>query len=163
MTKGIHSPWTKKEATKVEDEPLRAPDSRGDEAPPLPVRFPGRAYNLEVALVLPKRTKITAEQGQDLGRTVLGLALQELFKKAPPSVGVFTKQGLTSTPPFGPKVTFQLGTLVLYAKASSMDMDLALKMAVDRIALALTECRVTYPAASKILDDHRVDTVLRTT
>jgi hypothetical protein len=164
MTKGIISPWAKAPEIKPEEQEIAAPESRLDEAPPLPVRFPGQGYNIQVGIVLPKKVRITPEQGEKFGKIVLGAAIKELFQKAPGARQVFLKQEIYTQPPLGPKVTVELGEhITLYAKASSSDLDLAVKMTVDRIVYALMECRTTFKVTNQILKDYRVDTVLKGT
>ncbi len=161
MTKGIHNPWEKVTAPKPTEPVIQAPTSRLDEAPPLPVRFAGQSYNLQVGIILPKKVKVTPEQAEKFGRIVVGAALKDLFKKFPASRQIFRTQAIDDKVPFGPKITLELGDLILYAKASSMDPTLALKMTIDRVVLALMEVQSTFPGSKQILNDYIISTVLR--
>ncbi len=159
--KGIHSPWQKPEAAKPEELKFDAPISRLEEAPPLPVRFIGQGYNLQVGIVLPKKVKVSEEQAFKFARIVVGAAFKMLFQTFPRSMDIFRAQAIDNKMPLGPKITLELGDLILYAKASSMDPTLALKMTIDRIVLALMEVQSTYPTSKRILTDHHIHTVLR--
>lgn len=158
--KGIISPWSKEAQPEVPE-----PTRRREEAPShevtgavpgvtdvIPVRFEGRNYVLMVRCVVPKRANPTPE----LARAQLGLMLFALFGRVKTARKYLQAQSIDTEPPLGPKVTLQLGSLTLYARASSMDEELALRMAVDRLAMALLECRGWNPDTKRVLDEYGV-------
>ena len=54
------------------------------------------------------------------------------------------------------KVTMTLGVLTLYAKASSFEPKMAQLMAMDRIALAISDARGLSLKVRKSLEDHGI-------
>lgn len=118
------------------------------------VIFEGRGYNLHVTVKRPD-AEIGAET---IARAILGEAILHI---APPNRRevVFAEletQSLYRTPPPGPQVTLALGDLTLYAAASSSDLALAQKMAVDRLAMALATLRTKLAGAKTSFDKYGV-------
>jgi len=62
----------------------------------------------------------------------------------------------------GPRVSFELGPVKLYAAASSHDVKLAQAMALDRLALALTQARLTIKDFSVLMTEHYLEIVRNT-
>lgn len=118
------------------------------------VIFEGRGYNLHVTVKRPDPEIGT----ETIARAILGEAILQI---APPNRRdvVFAEletQSLYRVEPAGPKVTLALGELTLYAAASSSDLVLAQKMAVDRLAMALTTLRIKLSGAKAAFDKYGV-------
>lgn len=169
--KGIHSPWKRPAPKEERQDTSTAPEApkKGDvqfdlEAVPLakprrtPVSFRGRAYVLEVGVL----ARPADEDVLDMGKTQLGVCLSEILAAYRPALGLFKEQSIDVSPMLGPKVLLELGPLKLYAKASSMDLTMALRMAVDRLTLALVEIRQSSSGAKAILDKYFIQIVRQT-
>jgi hypothetical protein len=116
--------------------------------------FEGRGYNIHVAVKRPD-----PELGlETIARAILGEAILQSLP-ANRRGDVFAElehQSIYRTEPAGPKVTLALGDLTLYAAASSSDLALAQKMAVDRLALALSTLRLKFSGAKAAFDKYEV-------
>lgn len=153
MPKGIVSPWARTEEAGKE-QPGPPPLWKTEEDMVTPdrdtVRFPGRTRSIHLR-------PLHGKEAPDVrGRAALGRALADLLAKVPESRTVFTKQSLGFTPPLRVHIVLDLGGVPFYAGTSTAEPETARKMAVDRIAHALTECVVRYPKAKDLLDKHFV-------
>ena len=116
--------------------------------------FEGRGYNIHITVKRPD-----PEIGPEaIARAILG---ESLLQAAPANrrADIFAEleqQSIYRTEPAGPKVTLALGDLTLFAAASSSDLVLAQKMAVDRLAMALSTLRLKYSGAKAAFDTYGV-------
>ena len=150
--KGIRSPWA--QPPPVPDDPLE-----GARAGKQPVRIHGRAYSFFVELPV----RLPEERAKPLALSVLGDALGALERDYAAVAEELTTQKLgLDTRPIGTCVTLPLGARSLYAVASSTDEGLALAMAVDRLAIAITRLCVRHPEARATLKSHYT-TIVRET
>jgi hypothetical protein len=162
--KGILNPWAPKEAQvpAVEADGVRSKVvlnefDLGQEAPFMSVVFRGQTYGLRIQVVRQR----TEPEMYALANFVLGEFFAELLKKVPKARAILARQSIFTSPPAAPKVTLELGPVTLYATAGSTSLELAKKMTIDRIVLALLECRVDLPASREILKTFRVDTTMK--
>ena len=150
--KGIRSPWAK---------PPAAPEDPLEGARPgrQPVQIQGRTYTFVVNLPL----RLPEDKAKGLALNALGEALGELQAEHPELQTELATQRLSlDERPLGACVSLPLGSRILHALASSTNEALALAMAVDRLALALTRLMADKPGARAILDAHYIN-LLRTT
>lgn len=149
--KGIRSPWA--QAPTPPSNPLE-----GARPGRQPVRLVGRAYAVLVELPL----RIDEDRARTLALGALGEGLLSLQALGPEFEEELALQKLSMQErPLGPCVTLPLGPVTLYAAASSTDEALALAMAVDRLALAVTRLTSRGVPATETLTKHYT-TILRT-
>lgn len=103
----------------------------------------GRNWTFTVVLPLRPREEVAASLAQHvLGEFLISLrdSLQQTFYDA------LTRQNLETRGEFigRPQVRLELGPIVVWAVASSTDAELAARMALDRLALALTSLEMLY-------------------
>lgn len=147
--KGIRSPWAK---------PPPAPEDPLEGARPgkQPVRVQGRAYAIIVELPI----RLPEDKAKPLALNALGEALASLAGTGPELAEELARQKLAlDERPLGPCVSIPLGAKTLHALASSTDEALALAMAVDRLALALTRLMNRKEATRDTLKAHFVTLV----
>ncbi len=102
------------------------------------VRFPGRIFY--IVFDAPDAVHARAT----LGRIVKLLLTQPEGQRA------FERQSVFLVPPAQSRVALVLGDITVYGTASSTDHKTAIRMLIDRIALAMTECRVSNPETDNI-------------
>lgn len=155
-SKGVLNPWVQP-AKAQEAEPVAAQLSAKARAGKTPVAFQGRLYTLLVTIPVLLKDSTDAEKA---ARHMLGelLTHRALFDAMP----TLRRQNLSLKEQdiLGPRVQMPFGPATLYAAASSSDLALAQAMALDRLALALTEARARVPAVGKVLQEHGLE-VLR--
>jgi hypothetical protein len=60
----------------------------------------------------------------------------------PKAKAIFAKQSIYTNAPLGPVTELQFGDdITLYGKAGSLNAELGIKMLIDRLVFALSECR----------------------
>lgn len=159
--KGVVSPWgMKREAAPATiEEQLRTKVRRGR----TPVAVQGRQYQLLVTLPVSfKRDDTATLHATTAAMHVLG----EFFTRA--ASRAFTerlaeqKLALKEEAILGPRVAFELGAVRLFAAASSHDLKLAQAMALDRLAHALTQARLTIKGFDKLMAEHYLQVVRNT-
>lgn len=158
---GVLSPWgiKREEAPKTVEEQLRQKVRRGS----TPVAIQGRQYHLLVTLPVGFKRDDTATANATLAAmNVLG----EFFARAASRefTGLLKEQKLSLQEEdiLGSRVSFELGPVKLYAAASSANLQLAQAMALDRLALALTQARIRIKGFDKILSEHFLGVVRNT-
>lgn len=158
---GVLNPWglKREEAPKTVEDQLRGKVRRGS----TPVAIQGRQYHLLVTLPVGFKRDDTATANATIATmNVLG----EFFARA--TSREFTallkeqKLSLQEEDIIGSRVSFELGPVKLYAAASSSNLSLAQAMALDRLALALTQARLRIKGFDKILSEHYLDVVRNT-
>ena len=152
--KGIVSPWAPKpEAPKAALDLRPIWKSEGDDQAPLLdlVRFPGRMRTL---LIRPLHGKGEPEAA---ALAALGKGLAALMMGVPETKEYFAKQSLGFTRPTATHIVLDLGGVPFYAGTATVDPETARRMAVDRIAHALTESSVKHPKAKQILAAHKIE------
>lgn len=156
MKPGLHDPWAVT-TTPTAQESVRQQFENADLAPHGLIQFSGQSYTLNVRVLL------TGPQGPNaqLAEAVLGAALKMLFATHPATRQIFQAQRLSEKPLQEAAVTLTLGDLTLYAAAGSHDPILAHRMALDRIATALTEAKQRVPGARALLAKFKVDVTLK--
>lgn len=122
--------------------PAEAPAKRRPGAAPElhPVAFQGQVYKFVIEA--PDETH---------ARGALGALLKAVLSAAK-ARKAFERQSLYPSKPLGPVTELTLGETTLFAKAGSGDPARAGAMAIDRLAFALTECRL----------DPQVDEMIKT-
>lgn len=153
--KGIISPWAKekpKEEPKANfwEEMERLP---GKGMNFTPIRFVGRAYSLYVVTPTFKNDNDTTARA----RIILGHFIQTLIKDYPRLKVLLDKQSIYFVEPSVSKITLELGPIKLYATASSQNFDLAQKMTIDRLVLALMELKGAYPKSKEIFKNFEIE------
>jgi hypothetical protein len=159
--KGVISPWGLKrnEAPLTLEERLRPKVRHGH----TPVAIQGRQYHLLVRLPIGFKRDATATQhATDAATTVLGEFLVRAASKPFFALLAVQKLAFKEEQIIGPRVSFELGPVTLHAAASSHDVKLAQAMAVDRLALALTQARLTIKDFDKIMTEHYLEIVRNT-
>lgn len=159
--KGILSPWGLKReepAFTVEDR-LREKIRRGR----TPVAVQGRQYHLLVTLPVSfKRDDSAVGNATTAAMHVLGEFFARANTKELVALLATQKLGFKEEAILGPRVSFELGPVKLYAAASSHDVKLAQAMALDRLALALTQARLTIKGFDKLMSEHYLEVVRNT-
>lgn len=159
--KGILSPWGLKrdEAPQTVEEQLRAKMRRGR----TPVAIQGRQYHLLVTLPVGfKRDDTAALSATTAAMHVLGEFFGRAATREFHALLAVQKLALKEEAIIGPRVAFELGPVKLYAAASSHDVKLAQAMALDRLALALTQARLTIKGFDKLMAEHYLEIVRNT-
>jgi hypothetical protein len=122
------------------------------------VQIQGRAYVLVVELPL----RLPEDKAKGLALNALGEALGALAEQGQLHAELTRQRLALDTRPLGTCVELPLGGRTLYALASSTNESLALAMAVDRLALALTQLMTGHPTTRDTLKEHYI-TLLRIT
>lgn len=150
---GVLSPWgLRKPAEPLSvAEQLRAKVRAGKSA----VSVRGQRYS--VLVVVPGTFKDPADT-QKAGAHMLGEFLTEARAGLSPHLRRLKLSYLESDL-LGPSMPLALGPLTLYAAVSSGNPDLALKMAVDRLATALTYYRHGDPKQAAVMQKYAVEIV----
>lgn len=151
--RGIVTPWSGREEEKKEvplDEHLMTVARAGT----MLLRFSGRVYTLKVKL----KVKLPDAESQLAAKIVLGECVERL-RAVSGFAAVLKVQSLGFRENDVPSGAMQLtlGNTTLYAAASTTDEDTAVKMAIDRLALALTHARHTLQGVAAVLDAHGVE------
>ena len=153
---GIHNPWTKPPSAQqqanekvdavIAGDPHRKPPRRS-------IVFEGRSFQIAADFYTyeldPKHLTLYAADA-------LGRAISEARLKAPQAINSnFARQSIVydEAKATWPKVTWGLGELKLFVRASSHDAGLAFMMAVDRVALALMDAMMEAPALRTLFKD----------
>ena len=135
---GVRNPWAR-EAPPPEDPLAGARSGRTR------MLFEGRYWVYTIFLPLRPREEVAG----DLALQVLGEFLHELITTCPEEFSSCLKKQqlrLSEAVPGVPCVCLVLGPTQLYAEASSTSPEVASRMAVDRLALALTDMERQKPA-----------------
>lgn len=151
--RGVVSPWGKRDADRPAA-PVPGWKTESDDDTAIQhdrVRFPGR---MRAVNVYPLHGK---EDPETSALISLGKAMGEILATIPESRPVFTKQSLGFVKPTSPHITLDLGGVPFYAGTVTAEADTARRMAVDRIAHALTECSARFPKAKTLLAKYRVE------
>lgn len=156
MKPGLLDPWAVTDAP-VAQESVRQQFENADLAPHGLIQFSGQSYVLNVRVLL------TGPLGPNtqLAEAILGAALKMLFVAHPATRQIFQAQRISEKPLQEAAITLNLGELTLYAAAGSRDATLAHRMALDRIATALTETKQRVPGARALLAKFKVDVTLK--
>jgi hypothetical protein len=160
--KGIISPWslTREEPAQTVEEQLREKMRPGR----TPVAIQGRQYHLLITLPISfKRDDSAVNNAKTAAMHVFGEFLSRAATREFIELLAKQKLSLKEEAILGPRVIFELGPVKLYAAASSHDAKLAQAMAVDRLALVLTQARLTIPNFDKLMAEHYLDIVRKTT
>ena len=136
--KGIVSPWK----TERDDETIDPTDT---------VRFPGR---MRAVYVHPLHGKADLNQR---GLIALGKGLLDLLSKVPEARACFERQSVGFVKPAAVHITLDLGGVPFYAVTSTAEPQTARRMAIDRVAFALTEAMSRFPKAKTVLAQHRIE------
>lgn len=143
--KGIFSPWAKRE----DNTPPSIFD--GARVGTQVVRVVGGLYVFVVTLqVRPK-----PENAQTMAMAVFGEALLAIESNTRVLLEELARQKLSARERLiGPCVELTLGNYTLFAAASASDPSVAMRMALDRLALALTQTFLKSPEAKSIFANH---------
>lgn len=114
------------------------------------VSFTGRSQVIRVGVRCPPE----GVNSDTIARAVIGQAIKEILAKSADFAGILERQSLPRKARPGPKTTLELGDITLFPVASSTDHDLAIKMATDRLADALTWAK--SHGHSAVLERHLV-------
>ena len=139
MSKGVDSPWTKRREDPLEKAERTIEESL-EGAPRREITFDGRAFQIVVAFFsLERDQKLLSGYAHD----ALGRAVKHLLTCDGSFLDDLNVQSiyLDHTKVMGPKVTMTLGPVTLYAKASSFKPAMAQLMALDRLALAISDAK----------------------
>lgn len=159
--RGILSPWglKREEPALTVEESLREKVRRGR----TPVAVQGRQYHLLVILpVTFKRDDSAVGNATTAAMHVLGEFFARATTKELTALLAVQKLAFKEEAIVGPRVSFELGPTKLYAAASSHDPKLAQAMALDRLALALTQARITIKGFDKLMAEHYLEIVRNT-
>lgn len=151
MKKGVLSPWEKKpEPTAIEKV-----IANSDEVPKREIRFKGRAFHIYVRFYT---ADTDAEALTSYAKDALGTAISEILKIGTSTLEALQRQSieLDARKALWPKVTVNLGPVTLYVKASSYEPAMAELMAIDRIALALSNAKAENQKIRQHLDDRDI-------
>ena len=155
MTKGVLSPWAAPGRESEQEKAERIIEDSVEGAPRREITFDGRAYQIVVPFFSfekdPKRLSAYAHDA-------LGRAVQATLKSDGTLRDELARQSIyeDASKVLAAKVTVTLGPLVLYVKASSFEPKMAQLMAMDRIALALSDARGLSIKVRKSLEDHGI-------
>lgn len=158
--KGVISPWglRKEEAPLTVEEQLQPKVRQGR----TPVAIQGRQYHLLVTLPVSfRRDESAGANATTAALHVLGELFGGADTKAFRALLATQRLALTDTL-LGPRVAFEFGPVTLYAAASSHDVKLAKALAVDRLALALTQARLTIKGFDTLMAAHYLEIVRNT-
>lgn len=155
MTKGVLSPWAAPERESEKDRAERIIEDSVEGAPRREITFDGRAYQIVVPFFSfekdPKRLSVYAHDA--LGRALqLALKVDTVLRQELARQSIYEDEAKV----LAAKVTVTLGPLTLYAKASSFEPKMAQLMAMDRIALSLSDSRGISLKVRKCLEDHGI-------
>lgn len=153
---GLLDPWAEPE------KPAEQPSSRQqyenpDLAPHGLVQFSGQSYVLNIHVLLTGPNGPSAK----IAEAVLGAAIRILLDQFPASRSILQGQRLFLKPPQDASVPLVLGDFTLYASAGSREPELAHRMALDRIAMALTEAKQRVPGVRQLLGKFKIDITLK--
>lgn len=155
--RGIVNPWARKpvEPARPEDMPV---DTRTlDNVAWSVVVLEGQVAKLCLGYLPCKGRDRFADASDNFGQCLL-----KLLAKSPALRAALARQSIGTDRPLGSKIAFAFGPVTLYAKASSQQLELAQKMAIDRLCAALTETRARDFDASKTLDDFHISVAVKT-
>lgn len=146
----MESPWKKAPVEEEESRPLY-PEGVSSK-----VQFKGQLYTLLIAVPAPPEDKYLVDRAKEQ----LSACVQALWALNGGAQRVFNAQSIYTSPPTQPKVCLVSGAFSLYAIASSNDAMTAARMALDRLCLAITQCRAQDPRVAGILDHHWIQILL---
>lgn len=115
------------------------------------VMFQGRVYAIHVMVKSPSDEHPT----EVIAKAILGVVIRTLLKNRE-AQAFLAQQNISTTEVLGPKVTFDLESIVLHVAASSSDLRLAQMMGVDRLAVFLSACKGRIHGVKSVLDAHGV-------
>jgi hypothetical protein len=155
VSKGVISPWATPKKETAEERLDRIQEESPEGIPQRQITFNGRAFQITVSFFSmdTDQARLSGYAHDALGR-VITAALQ-----VDDTLSVeFKRQSITRDPStmLVPKVKVELGELALYVKASSFDAAMARLMALDRIALALSDACGASRKVRKVMTDHEV-------
>ena len=150
MTDG---PWKKPQVEEEEPRPIY-PEGISSK-----VQFRGQIYTLLVAVPAPPEDKHLLDRAKEQ----LNGCVQTIWNLGSCVEKTFNAQSLYTTPPTQPKICLVSGAFSLYAIASSRDEVTAAKLALDRLCLALTQCRARDSRVASILQHYWIQVLLENT
>lgn len=155
MTKGVFSPWAAVERESAKETAERTIEESVEGAPRREITFDGRAFQIVVAFFSFDKD---ANRLSGYAHDALGRGVEATLKVDDALRSEFTRQSIFTDPAkvMAAKVTVQLGLVTLYVKASSFDPKMAQLMAVDRIALAISDARGRSPKVRKSFEEHDI-------
>lgn len=159
---GVLSPWG---LLREKAEPLTVAEQLRTKVRPgrTPVAIQGRQYHLLVVLPMGfKQDDSATLSATTAALNVLGEFFQRAMSKQLLALLHEQKLALEEEQIIGPRVAFELGPIKLYAAASSHDVKLAQAMALDRLALALTQARITIKGFHQLMSEHFLQIVRNT-
>lgn len=155
MTKGVLSPWAAPERESETARAERIIEDSVEGAPRREITFDGRAYQIVVPFFSFEKNagKLSVYAHDALGRAIQSaLKVDSVLKEELARQSIYQDESRV----LAAKVTVTLGPLILYVKASSFEPKMAQLMAMDRIALALSDARGISAKVRKCLDDHGI-------
>lgn len=157
VSKGIISPWglRKPAAEPTVEEQLRNRARKGKS----PVTLQGAHYQLIITLPVAFKDPKDAEQG---AQHVLGEFFRQAKNKAFEDLLMVQKIAYSEEKILSSSVIYDFGVVKLFAAASSSDPVLAKVMGVDRLALSLTQARLTTKGFAKLMEEHFLEIVRNT-
>ena len=153
MTKGVMSPWAMKSGETPQEKAERVLEEVHEGMPRREMTFDGRAFQIVVAFFSLDREP---EKLSTYAHDALGRVIQSALTVDKTLSQEFERQSITldSNKMLSPKVTVPLGPITLYVKASSFEPKMAKLMAIDRIALALSDAKGRSAKIKTCLEDH---------
>jgi hypothetical protein len=141
--------WVVKEREKELTRPPSMRDITDPEEEFIDVRFRGRVKTIWIHVS-------EGEQMEERAAETLGRIIKELIV-LPGGKAVFDGESLSFEKPLGPHLPLLLG-VPFYAAVSTTDVEIARKMAVDRIVYAISAVRCKHPEKAKeILKKHKME------
>lgn len=155
MAKGVMSPWATAPKETAQDKAEQIIENSPEGAPRREISFDGRAFQIVVAFFSFERD---AKKLNSYAHDALGRAVASALKADPAMLQELKRQSifLDESHLLAPKVTVRLGPVTLYVKASSFDPKMAQLMAMDRVALAISDACGLSVKIRKTLADHDV-------
>ena len=116
------------------------------------VMFQGRVYAIHVTVKAPS----DEHPSETIAKAILGNVIRTLLRNRE-AQELLAQQNISTKEVMGPKVTFNLETIILYVAASSSDLGLAQMMGVDRLAVFLSACKGRIHGVKSVLESHGVN------
>lgn len=147
------SPWVAPTPETREEKHERLSND-GYTAPERGVAFNGPNHSLNISFNSFETKPDTVNQ---IACEELGRAVEAIIGACKPATSVLAAQGISQdrTVFTGPTVQLHLGSLCLYAKASSNDLKRAVTYAIDRLAAVLLELS-RFPEVQRLLTEHNI-------
>jgi len=149
----MEGPWRK---PSVEEEQPRPIYPEGVSSK---VQFKGQMYTLLIAVPAPPEDKFLLDRAKEQ----LSSCVQDIWNLGTSTQKTFHAQSLYTAPPTQPKVCLVSGAFSLYAIASSNDAVTAARLALDRLCLAITQCRARDTRIAGILQQYWIQVLLENT